>query len=347
MLSAPGIVDFSFEILFDRHLEVATDPSHPGTKVDYDYFDLVVRGVVPDSNSGGNAIPDNGIMMINPSNVTVVFGQDLTVTGRPYNASIQFEKFNNRMVPTRLRIKISMKVFYMGPIRTIPNYSLYSNENSVTATVPYDESITYQTNYEQISDKELTLVADDKSAFRDIFSRSGGSAGGGSTGSQYTGPIGQPPSGIPRGPFPLRITRRGLSSVTTTVAPVSLSGDQILALLMAQECPIDGAVFLWALAKRESGFVANACGINNNGTYDVGIWQINQVNWGGLSAEQVTDPWTNVDITMRLSNNGTRFVPWQTSGNYHSPDGSHLNKVNMSEAIEFFRSRGYTVNLNA
>jgi hypothetical protein len=123
--------------------------------------------------------------------------------------------------------------------------------------------------------------------------------------------------------------------ITSNVAPVTLSDQQILGLLLAQECPIEGATFLWALAKRESGFVANVAGVNTNGTMDVGIWQINQVNWGGLSAEQITDPWTNVSIAMRLSNNGTRFVPWQLSGNYKTPDGSHLRSVNMDEARAF------------
>jgi len=123
--------------------------------------------------------------------------------------------------------------------------------------------------------------------------------------------------------------------ISSSVPAVTLSDQQVLSLLLAQECPIEGATFLWALAKRESGFVANAVGVNNNGTRDVGLWQINQCNWGTLSAEQVTDPWTNVQIAMRLSNNGTRFVPWQLSGNYSTPDGSHLRGVNMDEARAF------------
>lgn len=335
MAAAPGIVDFTFELLFDRHLEVASNPGHPGTKVDYDYFDLVVRGVVPDSGDTGNAIPDNGIMMVNPKNVVVVFGQDLSVQGRPYNASVSFEKFNNRMTPTRLRISIAMKAFYIGPVQTIPNYSLYSTESNVKATVPYDESVTYTATYEQVKFKKLKVGVDtvpSKFSSSNIQPRT-----------PYSGPIGQNPAGIPRGPFPIRIVRRGYQSVTSDVDPVQLSGDQILSLLLAKECPLEGAAFLWALAKRESGFVANICGINTNGSYDVGLWQINDVNWGGIAAEQVADPWTNVDITMRLSAGGTRFVPWQTSGNYSSPDGSHLNGINMDEAYSFFASRGYPV----
>lgn len=340
----PGVLDFSFELLFDRQLEVARDQAHPGTKVDYDFFDLVVRGVVPDTNSSGNAIPDNGIMMVNPRNVTVVFGEDLTVQGRPYNASVIFEKFSHRMIPTRLKISVAMKVFYIGPIQTVPNFGMYETDAINSATVPYDEAV-----------KATAVVADIKpKTFKPIISNSGGSntpvasmegtrvnTDNGNTG-QYSGPPGVPPPDIPRGPLEVRIVRRGLTTIQSDVEPVTLSGDQVLSLLMAQECPIEGAIFLWAVAKRESGFVANSAGINFNGTMDVGLWQINSGSWAGLSKEEVADPWTNVSITMGLSNNGTRFVPWQRSGNYHTPDGSHLVGVNMNEAIEFFNSRGYT-----
>lgn len=337
MVAPPGILDFSFELLFDRQIEVAQDENHPGTKVDYDYFDLVIRGVVPDNNSSGNAIPDNGIMMVNPRNITVVFGQDITVQGRPYNASISFEKFSHRMVPTRLRIMVSMKVFYIGPIQTIPNFGMYDSENNYSATVPYDESITYKTETVNVVPLDIKTISytSNISDYTNPYTEV--STGGG----QYNGPPGIAPADIPKGPFSLRITRNGSSVVSTNVSPVQLTGEQILGLLIAKQCPINGAVFLWALAKRESGFVANAAGINFNGTIDVGLWQINQVNWRGLSAEEVTDPWTNVGIAMRLSNDGTNFIPWQTSGNYSSPDGSHLKGVNMDEAIEFFKSRGY------
>lgn len=144
MTAPPGILDFNFELLFDRHIEVSSDPGHPGTKVDYDFFDLVVRGVVPDSGDTGNAIPDNGIMMVNPNNIAVVFGQDLAVQGKAYNASVRFEKFNNRMVPTRLRIGLALKAFYIGPVQTIPNYSMNTNQGAVAATVPYENNIKYK-----------------------------------------------------------------------------------------------------------------------------------------------------------------------------------------------------------
>jgi len=340
MVAPPGILDFSFELFFDRQIEVATDPNHPGIKVDYDYFDIVVRGVVPDSSENGNAIPDNGIMMINPKNVTVVFGSDLSVQGRPYNASVSFDKFNNRMTPTRMRLSIALKAFYIGPVQTVPNYAQFSSEGVYTATIPYDETIKYTVSYETAKTEPLKLNTE-SSSFNAMFNTASTNSSG-----QAIGSAGEPPAEIPRGPFELRIMRTSNTQAATpdpTVPVIQLSGQQIIQLLVAQNCPIEGAVFLWALAKRESGFVANVAGINNNGSTDVGLWQINDVNWGGATAQQMADPWVNVTTAMRLSNGGTSFVPWQTSGNYSTPDGSHLNGVNMDEAYAFFRENGYPV----
>lgn len=171
MASAPGIIDFSFSLLFDRHLEVAQSSSHPGTKVDYDYFDLVVRGVVPDGTGEGNAIPDNGIMMVNPNNITVVFGEDLTVHGRPYNASISFEKFNHRMVPTRMNIAIVMKAFYIGPVRTNYNFSTTQQELLASATIPYDKTAKVTTTSDAIY-TNVTWTDTSTSAYKDVTTTS-------------------------------------------------------------------------------------------------------------------------------------------------------------------------------
>jgi hypothetical protein len=138
LAAPPGILDFSFELMFDRQLEVFRDDNHPGTKVDYDYFDLVVRGVVP----GVSAIPDNGVMMVNPRNITVVFGPDLTVTGKPYNASVSFDKFSHKMTPTRIRVLMQMKVLTVGPRPLAYTYQTATAQAEFAATVPYDNTIT-------------------------------------------------------------------------------------------------------------------------------------------------------------------------------------------------------------
>lgn len=173
MAAPPGILDFSFELLFDRQLEVASDPANMGTKVDYDYFDLVIRGVVPDSTANGNAIPDNGIMMVNPHNILVVFGQDLSVQGRVTNASVNFEKFNNQMVPERLRIGIQMKALYIGPVQTVPNYSLYTSEAIASATIPYENSITVTAQEEAVKTARLSKATDTKNTTTSGFSSVG------------------------------------------------------------------------------------------------------------------------------------------------------------------------------
>ena len=97
--------------------------------------------------------------------------------------------------------------------------------------------------------------------------------------------------------------------------------------------------------------------MNNNGSTDAGLWKINNGmkrgdngelyqefdGWSGYTIEQICDPWVNATLAMRKSNNGTNFIPWQTTGNYSSPDGSHLNKVNIEEARNFFLENGYQV----
>ena len=86
LVAPPSILDFSFELFFDRQ-EEATQTDHPGVFVDYQFFDMVVRNVVPsDPNQSSNTLPDNGVMMVNPRDITVVFSPQFTVQGRPLNA---------------------------------------------------------------------------------------------------------------------------------------------------------------------------------------------------------------------------------------------------------------------
>ncbi len=189
---------------------------------------------------------------------------------------------------------------------------------------------------------------------------SAGSAGAGTGSLGGSIPVeGSAPAGIPKGPFQPSYKRFNNREwiQNTGVQEILLTGEQIIQLLLAAGCELAGAVFMWALCKRESGFHCNRAGVNDNGSTDAGLWQINNGmkrgannelyqefdGWKGYTVEQICDPWVNVTLAMRMSNNGTRFVPWQTSGNYSSPDGSHLNKVNMEEAINFFRENGYSV----
>jgi hypothetical protein len=149
----PGILDFSFELLFDRQLEVARDDRHPGTKVDYDYFDLVVRGVLP----GVGATPDNGVMMVNPRNITVVFSPQLLVTGKPYNASVSFDKFSHKMTPTRIRVLMQMKVLSIGPRPISYTYQTSQAQADFTATVPYDNQVSVNVKHSEDADAANAL----------------------------------------------------------------------------------------------------------------------------------------------------------------------------------------------
>lgn len=137
LVAPPGILDFSFELFFDRQVENANGDMPRGVLEDYDYFDLVVRGVVPDPQSP--VLPDNGVLMTNPRNITVVFSPQLSVTGRPDQASVVYEKFDHRMRPIRMRIVMSMKAYSIGPTSQNFAFASSSSESKAQATIPYSK----------------------------------------------------------------------------------------------------------------------------------------------------------------------------------------------------------------
>jgi hypothetical protein len=144
LVAPPSYMDFNFSLLFDRQEEAAANGDFPGVFVDYEYFDLVVRNVLPNydpngTSTGGNAIPDNGIMMVNPRDITVVFSPNITVQGRPSNARVSFTKFTHRMIPIRMQIDLTMRVTYFGPMQDMVNYT--AEQNLVTDTVPWFEGV--------------------------------------------------------------------------------------------------------------------------------------------------------------------------------------------------------------
>jgi hypothetical protein len=135
LVAPPSILDFSFDLFFDRQ-EEADDPNHPGVLVDYQFFDLVVRNVVPSQiDPTSNTIPDNGVMMVNPRDITVVFSPQFTVQGRPLNARVTFEKFTHRMVPVRMRVSLVMRAVYIGPVKDMTEYR--AEVFAAEATIPF------------------------------------------------------------------------------------------------------------------------------------------------------------------------------------------------------------------
>lgn len=141
LVAPPSFMNFNFELFFDRGDEVAMDGDHPGVFVDYEFFDLVVRNVIPSAgNQTSNQIPDNGVMMVNPRDITVVFSDQITVQGRPINAQVRFEKFSHKMVPTRMRISLEMRVVYIGPQKSFYEYQAIGLQGSTTDTLLTDDS---------------------------------------------------------------------------------------------------------------------------------------------------------------------------------------------------------------
>ena len=143
LIAPPSFINFSFDLFFDRQVQATNGQIPRGVLEDYDFFDIVVRNVVP--GGGTTAVPDNGIMMVNPKDIMVVFSKDLSVQGRPTNARVTFERFMADMTPTRVTISLTMIVTYFGPLRdaftfdtsqaigqwgagTIPYSAVYSEE---------------------------------------------------------------------------------------------------------------------------------------------------------------------------------------------------------------------------
>lgn len=144
LVAPPSIVQFDFALLFDREIEAAGDASliynwrDRGVMVDNDYFNVVVRNVAP-NNASSTEVPDNGVMMVNPEDIVVVFGPQLTVQGRPINSQVKFTKFNHLMTPTRMEVSIQMMVNYFGPLREPFGLDATQKIGEYEALIPYSE----------------------------------------------------------------------------------------------------------------------------------------------------------------------------------------------------------------
>ena len=142
LVNPPSFVNFSFSLFFDRQDDMMANKEKfkRGVLVDYDYFDLVVRNVVP-SDRGSTTVPDNGVMMVNPKDITVVFSKDLSVQGRPTNARVTFAKFDHKMVPTRMQVDLTMIITYFGPLRSPFGLDTFQAIKQYEALVPYSDTV--------------------------------------------------------------------------------------------------------------------------------------------------------------------------------------------------------------
>lgn len=80
--------------------------------------------------------------------------------------------------------------------------------------------------------------------------------------------------------------------------------------------PIDGrnATIAIAIALAESGGRVDAKGgPNSNGTYDWGLWQINEIHKPSQFAKEAI--WPNWQMAYSISGNGTNWRPWSTFKN--------------------------------
>lgn len=271
LVAAPGFMDFTFTLFFDRQQEVASIKDHRGVYVDYEYFDIVVRNTPPqDANSGGGtSVQDSGVLFINPRDITVVFSQELTVQGRATNATVNFTKFSNRMVPVRMEIQIQMKVLYIGPQRPQTEAVDFNQELSYAITVPYDSKL------------GLPVTNNDVSFFRATELNSVQSGGSSTTDIDLSGSV--------------------------------LTDRQLLSLVMEVGVPKDQWAIAIAIALAESsGQVSAIGGPNSDGTYDRGLWQVNDIHPQYDRQQLISSPIYNARAMYDISSGGTVWRPWSS-----------------------------------
>lgn len=187
LVAPPSFINFSFNLLFDRQIEALSDDR--GVLVDYDYFDMVVRNVVPGGRSVGSV--DNGVMMVNPDDIVVVFSNELSVQGRPVNARVAFTKFDHRMVPTRMEVSLTMIITYFGPVLGgTYNFDYNQDIKTYEALIPYgkifseafteDDLVKAQKEYTETQEKrlELSKTTEKEVAFGQSFLNAFGSVSG-------------------------------------------------------------------------------------------------------------------------------------------------------------------------
>lgn len=88
------------------------------------------------------------------------------------------------------------------------------------------------------------------------------------------------------------------AQIAQTAANAGFKGNQI--------------VMATAIALAESGGNTAAIGYDNDGSHDVGLWQINSIH--GYSDAAMQDPAQNAAAAYSISSSGTNWSPWSTFG---------------------------------
>ena len=70
------------------------------------------------------------------------------------------------------------------------------------------------------------------------------------------------------------------------------------------------------IVQKESGGNAHACNKNNNGSIDVGLWQINSINWNSCNGGSAPcTPQANLNCAKKVFNwGGNTWKYWATCG---------------------------------
>lgn len=169
LIAPPAFIEFSFSLLFDRQQEVATagteEWKQQGVLHDLGFFDAVIRNVIPEGTVSGQ-IADNGVLMLNPEDITVVFSKDLTAQGKPTKAAVRYTRFNHKMVPTRCEVDITMMLTYFGPIQE--QFGLDANQQIRTyeSLIPYESTLGDGMASTRSIDEAMALYRSDESSAR-------------------------------------------------------------------------------------------------------------------------------------------------------------------------------------
>lgn len=102
-----------------------------------------------------------------------------------------------------------------------------------------------------------------------------------------------------------------------TQAVTSSVSQELVINYIYSRFPVNNALAS-CIAKHESGYNLFATHLNNNGTTDYGLFQINSSNFAGLDRAGIDisanpfDMTTNTDAALYLSRNGVKWGDWTT-----------------------------------
>ncbi|MCB9063242.1 MAG: lytic transglycosylase domain-containing protein [Halobacteriovoraceae bacterium] len=147
------------------------------------------------------------------------------------------------------------------------------------------------------------------------------------------------------------MTKRGIISYSLllNVSLSALAGGENCIVSIAKKNNIDPVLIL-SIARKESNFNPKAKNHNNNGTYDLGLMQINS-SWRdklkkkGISFNDLYDVCTNVKTAVWILKNNFKDYGknWHSIGVYHAGTrkGRTFSKIRQMYAYDIFNNWSY------